>query len=169
MLSPILSGGCVVACSGFDAVLFWDILHLHNTARMHDGQLAMFPQSSSSYQALSQYDNQESSDVVAVKASNTNLLPPITWYYAAPSMHHSILQHAAALVTPSASMTANSVVVGDGATETGTVGVCAEQLPVASVRFIANAAGGLLPVLANALRDTFFNATILTGYGMTEW
>ena len=41
-------------------------------------------------------------------------------------------------------------------------------LPVAAVRFIANAAGGLLPVLAEALRDAF-HATILTSYGMTEW
>ena len=39
---------------------------------------------------------------------------------------------------------------------------------VASVRFIANAAGGLLPVLAENLRSTF-RATILTSYGMTEW
>lgn len=38
----------------------------------------------------------------------------------------------------------------------------------ASVRFIANAAGGLLPVLAENLKSTF-QATILTSYGMTEW
>ena len=36
-----------------------------------------------------------------------------------------------------------------------------------SVRFIANAAGGLLPVLAESLRSTF-GAVILTSYGMTE-
>ena len=42
-------------------------------------------------------------------------------------------------------------------------------LPVESVRYIANAAGGLLPVLAQSLKDTFFRATILTSYGMTEW
>lgn len=42
-------------------------------------------------------------------------------------------------------------------------------LPVGDVRYIANAAGGLLPVLAEALRDTFTSAVILTSYGMTEW
>jgi hypothetical protein len=44
----------------------------------------------------------------------------------------------------------------------------AAPLPVDNIRFIANAAGGLLPVLAEGLRDTF-RATILTSYGMTEW
>ena len=39
---------------------------------------------------------------------------------------------------------------------------------VGPMRFIANAAGGLLPVLAEALQSTF-QATILTSYGMTEW
>jgi hypothetical protein len=42
-------------------------------------------------------------------------------------------------------------------------------LPVQDVRYVANAAGGLLPVLAEGLRDTFYNAAILTSYGMTEW
>ena len=37
------------------------------------------------------------------------------------------------------------------------------------VRYVANAAGGLLPVLAEALRNTFSSAAILTSYGMTEW
>ena len=37
------------------------------------------------------------------------------------------------------------------------------------VRYVANAAGGLLPVLAEALRNTFRFAAILTSYGMTEW
>jgi hypothetical protein len=40
---------------------------------------------------------------------------------------------------------------------------------VQDVRYVANAAGGLLPVLAEGLRDTFYNAAILTSYGMTEW
>lgn len=44
-----------------------------------------------------------------------------------------------------------------------------KPLPVQDVRYIANAAGGLLPVLAESLRDTFTKAVILTSYGMTEW
>lgn len=95
ILSPILSGGAVLTCSGFDPLLFWDIL----------------------------YSGQR-----------------VTWYYAAPTMHHALLQEGARRPAP---------------------------LPVDNVRFIANAAGGLLPVLAQSLRDTF-KATILTSYGMTE-
>jgi acyl-CoA synthetase (AMP-forming)/AMP-acid ligase II len=40
-------------------------------------------------------------------------------------------------------------------------------LPTGSIRFIANAAGGLLPVLATNLKEAF-DAVILTSYGMTE-
>ena len=90
ILSPILSGGSVITCSGFDPILFWDILFQQREL--------------------------------------------VTWYYAAPTMHHSILAEAKERVSP---------------------------LPVNSIRFIANAAGGLLPVLATALRDTF-QAIILT-------
>lgn len=64
-----------------------------------------------------------------------------TWYYAAPTMHHAILRAAEELPKP---------------------------LSSGSVRYIANAAGALLPVLAKSLQDTFFNAVILTSYGMTE-
>jgi acyl-CoA synthetase (AMP-forming)/AMP-acid ligase II/acetyltransferase-like isoleucine patch superfamily enzyme/acyl carrier protein len=95
ILSPILSGGCVIACSGFDPLLFWDVL----------------------------YSRQK-----------------VTWYYAAPTMHHALLMEAANRLAP---------------------------LPVQDIRFTANAAGGLLPVLAEGLRTTF-NAVILTSYGMTE-
>jgi acyl-CoA synthetase (AMP-forming)/AMP-acid ligase II len=97
ILSPILSGGSVITCSGFDPVLFWDILY-SSTQRF-------------------------------------------TWYYAAPTMHHAILMEAEKRCKP---------------------------WPVDSVRFLANAAGGLLPILAESLRNTF-EATILTSYGMTEW
>jgi acyl-CoA synthetase (AMP-forming)/AMP-acid ligase II len=92
--SPILAGGCVIACQGFDPILFWDILYSRS----------------------------------------------FTWYYAAPTMHHAILMEADRRPKP---------------------------LPVDSVRFIANAAGGLLPVLAEGLKVTF-GAVILTSYGMTE-
>ena len=122
ILSPILSGGSVIACSSFDPVLFWDL--------MYNGQR-------------------------------------VSWYYAAPTMHHALLMEAANRPKP---------------------------LPINNIRFIANAAGGLLPgkvvlhvlliieflfpetyiwnifinkVLAEELRSTF-NATILTSYGMTE-
>ena len=119
VFSPLLSGGCVIACAGFDPILFWNVLSVQR----------------------------------------------VTWYYAAPTMHHAILLEAERREAP---------------------------LPVQDIRYIANAAGGLLPVLAIALSnqslpkshyivhhgfrnfslstsvgDTF-KATILTSYGMTE-
>jgi len=94
LLSPILSGGAMISCRGFDAAQFWDVLGTYK----------------------------------------------FTWYYAAPTMHHAILQEAEHRPKP---------------------------LSVQSVRFIANAAGGLLPVLADRLKTTF-DAVILTSYGMTE-
>ena len=39
---------------------------------------------------------------------------------------------------------------------------------ITAIRYIANAAGGLLPVLAESLKKTFHKAVILTSYGMTE-
>ena len=72
ILSPILSGGSVIACSSFDPVFFWDI---------NSGQR-------------------------------------VSWYYASPTMHHAILMEAANRPKP---------------------------LPINNIRFIANAAGGLLP------------------------
>jgi len=66
-----------------------------------------------------------------------------TWYYAAPTMHHAVLQEAARRKEATTS------------------------LPVEPVRFVANAAGGLLPALAASLKEVF-DATILTSYGMTE-
>lgn len=81
VLSPILAGGHVICCRGFDPILFWDIL----------------------------FSNQQQ----------------FTWYYASPTMHHAILQEAERRVSATL------------------------PLPVDSIRFIANAAGGLLPVLGN--------------------
>lgn len=97
VLAPILSGGTLIACSGFDALLFWDVLSLQR----------------------------------------------VTWYYAAPTMHHAILLQA------EQRRSTNS------------------DLSTSSIRFIANAAGGLLPVLALGLKATF-KCLILTSYGMTE-
>jgi acyl-CoA synthetase (AMP-forming)/AMP-acid ligase II len=108
ILSPILSGGAVICCSGFDPLLFWDVL----------------------------YSSLDNKDVEADKR-----IPQVTWYYAAPTMHHAILTESERRPHP---------------------------LPVETIRYIANAAGGLLPVLANRLKDTF-DAVILTSYGMTEW
>lgn len=63
------------------------------------------------------------------------------WYYAAPTMHHVILQN----------YPAESFVT---------------RAPP-RLRMIANAAGGLLPSLAVQLRDRF-GASVLPSYGMTE-
>ena len=82
IFSPLLSGGSVISCSGFDPILFWNVLSQQR----------------------------------------------VTWYYAAPTMHHAILMEAEKRERP---------------------------LPVRDVRFIANAAGGLLPVLAASLSKTF--------------
>eukprot|EP00980_Cylindrotheca_fusiformis_P019893 scaffold7000_cov132-Cylindrotheca_fusiformis.AAC.6 len=61
-----------------------------------------------------------------------------SWYYAAPTMHQVLL----------ASIPAT----------------CATP----RLRMIANAAGGLLPSLAEELRNTFGGANVLPSYGMTE-
>ena len=60
-------------------------------------------------------------------------------YYAAPTMHHAIMQSKPDTITPK--------------------GI--------RIRMIANAAGGLLPSLARQLQDTF-DAVVLPSYGMTE-
>lgn len=64
--------------------------------------------------------------------------PKFTWYYAAPTMHQVILAN-----MPS------------------------DLKHPPRLRMIANAAGGLLPSLAQELRDTF-GANVLPSYGMTE-
>jgi hypothetical protein len=68
-----------------------------------------------------------------------------TWYYAAPTMHHLILQ--------------------TGKAEGHIRSTVDSQSP--QLRMIANAAGGLLPSLARELRKTF-RAAVLPSYGMTE-
>lgn len=68
-----------------------------------------------------------------------------TWYYASPSMHQCILE--AAADRP-------------------------EALAKSEIQLVCNAAGGLLPSLANRLCETFSNhqheCTVLPSYGMTE-
>ena len=63
-----------------------------------------------------------------------------TWYYASPSMHSAILD------------------AGDDRTD---------ATAHSRIRFIANAAGGLLPSLAASLRERF-QCTVLPSFGMTE-
>ena len=153
ILSPVLSGGCVIACSGFDPLLFWDVLTspspavgplspldgLDATSAASAGGLA---RKVSGIPTLATGKSLKTTTTAApsrTSHNNDKLLRP-TWYYAAPTMHHAILMEADRRPRP---------------------------LPVASIRFIANAAGGLLPVLAESLRRTF-DAVILTSYGMTE-
>lgn len=63
-----------------------------------------------------------------------------TWYYASPTMHNLILSE----------------------------GINRQfDMSKSRIRLICNAAGGLLPSLANQLRDTF-KCTVLPSYGMTE-
>lgn len=98
ILSPILSGGAVIMCPGFDPSLFWDTI-----------------------------------------ASGV----PVTWYYASPTMHQGYVEEA----------------------KRRTAG--GNPPPKSQIRFIANAAGALLPALAKEMQETFACA-ILPGYGMTE-
>ena len=67
------------------------------------------------------------------------------WYYAAPTMHSIILQTGKSL--------------DDGSSK--------KIVGKYHLKMIANAAGGLLPSLAEELRDTF-HAAVLPSYGMTE-
>ncbi|KAG7369620.1 AMP-binding enzyme [Nitzschia inconspicua] len=64
------------------------------------------------------------------------------WYYAAPTMHQIILQ-------------------------TGKATIGEDEIKSYKLKMIANAAGGLLPSLANEMRQTYA-AAILPSYGMTE-
>jgi acyl-CoA synthetase (AMP-forming)/AMP-acid ligase II len=95
IFSPVLTGGGVVMCPGFDPALFW--------------------QTAEEMQC--------------------------TWYYASPTMHQGYVEEA------------KSKFKGN--------------VPKISIRFIANAAGALLPNLAKQMQEVF-GATILPGYGMTE-
>ena len=65
-----------------------------------------------------------------------------TWYYGAPTMHLLVVNSAKAMPT--------------------------DQIPETKIRFIANAAGPLLPSVAIELRKVFNGAAVLTSYGMTE-
>uniref|UniRef100_A0A0W0FS65 Putative AMP-dependent synthetase and ligase n=1 Tax=Moniliophthora roreri TaxID=221103 RepID=A0A0W0FS65_MONRR len=62
-----------------------------------------------------------------------------TWYYAAPTIHHAILTSQPEGITPSRDL---------------------------CIRMICNAAGGLLPSLAQELKERFHGAVILPSYGI---
>ncbi|KAJ4474912.1 AMP-dependent synthetase and ligase [Lentinula aciculospora] len=64
-----------------------------------------------------------------------------TWYYAAPTIHHAILNSQPENIVPQRDL---------------------------QIRMICNAAGGLLPSLAGDVKERFGNAVILPSYGMTE-
>ncbi|KIK57060.1 hypothetical protein GYMLUDRAFT_173450 [Collybiopsis luxurians FD-317 M1] len=64
-----------------------------------------------------------------------------TWYYAAPTIHHAILNSQPEGIVPGRDL---------------------------RIRMICNAAGGLLPSLAVSMKERFSNAVILPSYGMTE-
>ncbi|KAK7038712.1 hypothetical protein VNI00_010596 [Paramarasmius palmivorus] len=64
-----------------------------------------------------------------------------TWYYAAPTIHHAILTAQPEGIVPGRDL---------------------------RIRMICNAAGGLLPSLAQELKECFEGAVILPSYGMTE-
>lgn len=75
----------------------------------------------------------------------TATVPAFTWYYAAPTMHQLILQQGR-----------------DDGHVCEKTGACPYKL-----RMIANAAGGLLPSLAQEMMRAF-DANVLPSYGMTE-
>ena len=102
---------------------------------------------------LSQHPSQDTDE----DNENGGILPPtFTWYYAAPTMHSVILGN-----TPH---NETDDIMNDDTppvfTKTGEGGR-------RHLRMIANAAGGLLPSLAQELRNTF-GANVLPSYGMTE-
>ncbi|KAK5631500.1 hypothetical protein RRF57_007214 [Xylaria bambusicola] len=63
-----------------------------------------------------------------------------TWYYASPTMHSMVLEEGRNRL---------------------------QALEISRIRLVCNAAGGLLPALAERIRDTF-GCTVLPSYGMTE-
>ena len=79
-----------------------------------------------------------------------------TWYYAAPTMHQVILGN----IPTSSDDDGDSSSAAPTFVKTSDGGEC-------HLRMIANAAGGLLPSLAQELRATF-GANVLPSYGMTE-
>eukprot|EP00536_Pseudo-nitzschia_multiseries_P004625 jgi/Psemu1/253765/estExt_Genewise1Plus.C_780027 len=137
VFAPILSAGSVICCPSFDAHLFWQLL-------------------------LSQHPSQPRTvGMVAANGGNSNhdvtLPSTFSWYYAAPTMHQVILANLPRIEDDEEQ---SNVTSPSAFTKTGEGGK-------RHLRMIANAAGGLLPSLANELRNTF-GANVLPSYGMTE-
>ncbi|CAJ1970404.1 unnamed protein product [Cylindrotheca closterium] len=80
-------------------------------------------------------------------ASSNGIRTKFSWYYAAPTMHQILLE-----TMPAALELAKA----------------RYPLLQPQLRMIANAAGGLLPSLAEELRQAFGGANVLPSYGMTE-
>lgn len=110
---------------------------------------------------LSQHKSQpkrtdDGTDTTSVALNATVTLPPtFTWYYAAPTMHQVIL--------------GNMPECDDNDYNTGGKAIFTKTSDDGGhhLRMIENAAGGLLPSLAQKLRATF-GANVLPSYGMTE-
>jgi acyl-CoA synthetase (AMP-forming)/AMP-acid ligase II/carbonic anhydrase/acetyltransferase-like protein (isoleucine patch superfamily) len=81
--------------------------------------------------------------------SSTDVTTVFSWYYAAPTMHQVLLES-----MPAALEEAKQLHNGHHVQP--------------RLRMIANAAGGLLPSLAEELRKAFGGANVLPSYGMTE-
>lgn len=81
--------------------------------------------------------------------SSNGIMTKFTWYYAAPTMHQVLLETMPGAVDHARKLHR-----------------CTQIKP--RLRMIANAAGGLLPSLAEELRRAFGGANVLPSYGMTE-
>ena len=110
LFAPILSGGSVMMCSGFDATQFWTLAVERGITWCVVIFLALLMVSHLTHR-----------------------------YYAAPTMHQAILSSIPEHVIPSRDT---------------------------HIRLVCNAAGGLLPTLAEQLKATF-GAIILPSYGST--
>ncbi|KAL7565853.1 hypothetical protein ACA910_007411 [Epithemia clementina (nom. ined.)] len=158
VFSPILSGGAVICCPSFDPNLFWQLLLLS-------------PSSSPSPNQPDQNEKEE-----AQGGENHSLASPLvsfTWYYAAPTMHHLILETGRLEgYLPSSPNVRSPTTTARSPSSSTSSHIHAHyhhhSQTVGRLRMIANAAGGLSPSLARELRQAFRGAHVLPSYGMTE-
>lgn len=92
----------------------------------------------------------------------TTLPETFSWYYAAPTMHQIILGN-----LPNTDNSDDDDLGSPGASSLTPLFAKTAEGGRRHLRMIANAAGGLLPSLAQELRATF-GANVLPSYGMTE-
>lgn len=119
VLSPVLSGGCVIACSGFDPLLFWDVLFAPADEGAPGLPVVPLPTTLAGYSRI----ELDSVHDLGLGSTDISSALRVTWYYAAPTMHHAILLEAEIRAQQSQGS-------GPGIREAA-----------ASIRFIANAAG----------------------------